>query len=190
MASNHRFHADKFLLRSGFGAACLAIGGLILLLNPDFGSVLVANIIGWILVLLGGLGLLVNGLGRPMLGLPATSLHVLGIALGIYLLCCPLMLASLIGIGMGIYLLIQGLGSILDALSLKKQGVSGKSSLILAIAMAVLGLVLIFSPLSTSRFIMTVCGLAMLILGGVSLLVRWRSARYLRDGSDIVDADE
>ena len=44
-------------VRSIVGAVCLILFGLLLLCNPDFGSAVISNIIGWALLVFGILGI-------------------------------------------------------------------------------------------------------------------------------------
>lgn len=181
------------LLGSSFGSVLLVAAGLILLFNPDFGSAAVAVIIGWILVAAGALGILVSILSWPVLGVPEILIFALGLGLGIYLLNNPLSLASILGFALGAWLAIQGIAALVEALRLKKAGYSFTADLVLALVMVVLGVVLIFSPLTTSRVVMCLCGLGMVVCGVMNLVVRARAAKLLQEYQrkrKIIDADE
>lgn len=183
----------KELLGSSLGSILLVLAGLVLLLHPDFGSAAVAAVIGWVLVIVGGLGILVSIVSWPVFGLPEIAACVLGLGLGIYILRNPLALATILGLGLGAWLVIQGGSALWEALRLKKAGFGCVPNLVLAVLMLGLGLVLIFSPLATSRLIMSLCGLAMLVCGVVNLILRAKAAKLLRQTQSnqrIVDADE
>lgn len=181
------------LLGNSFGSVLLVIAGLVLLFNPDFGSAAVAVIVGWALVIAGGLGILVSILSWPILGPLEIAVCILGLGVGVYLLRSPLSLASILGLGLGAWLVIQGASTLWEAWKLKKAGWGYTPNVVLAVLMVVLGLILIFAPLTTSRIIMSLCGLAMLVCGVVNLVVRARAAKLLQEEQrkrKIIDADE
>lgn len=183
----------KALLGNCLGSVLLVIGGLVLLLRPDFGSAAVAVVIGWGLVAAGGLGLLVSIFSWPVLGALEIAVCVLGLGLGIYILRSPLSLASILGLGLGAWLVIQGCSTFWEGWKLKKAGWGYTPNMVLALAMAVLGLILFFSPLTTSRIIMSLCGLAMLVCGVGNLILRAKAAKRLQEYQrkrKIIDTDE
>lgn len=181
------------LLGSSLGSVLLIIAGLVLLFRPDFASAAVAVVAGWVLILVGGLGILISILSWPVLGPLEMAVCILDLGLGIYVLCNPLALAIILGLGLGSWLVIQGLSALREALKLKKADYSYVPNLVLAILMMGLGLVLIFSPLTTSRVIMSLCGIAMLVCGAVNLILRARATKLLQEDQRkrrIIDADE
>lgn len=182
----------KKLFRLEVGSILLILFGTILLMNPDFGSAAVAAILGWILIGGGAAGLLIGFLSWPGLGIGELVGSCALLGAGIYLLKNPLMLASLLGILLGILLASQGLGALRDALRVKRYGGFYQLGLILGIAMITLGLFLVFSPMATSRFVMTAAGLVMVACGIVNLVSHKKAAKYISaSGSDdsVIDAD-
>ena len=170
------------------GSVCLIVFGLILLANPDFGSAVVSNIIGWLLVILGGLACVYGVLHA---GAVWTILSGLVVVIGIVLLWNPLLLARILGILLGLYLAFLGFGALRTALKLKKTAYHYGANLVVAILLLVFGLVLLFLPLTTSRLLMTLAGLVMTACGIINLIVRARADKLLQEGDDskIVDAD-
>lgn len=160
----------------------LILLGLILLLNPDSASAMIARLLGWILFLVGvgfGISAVVtrDGTAGKILGAAAC------IGVGGFLLRNPLVLAA-------------GLGRLLGALLTIRGGrdlvVSGKRGhgRILAILTTVAGIVLIVLPLTTSRLVFSLCGVVILVIGIAMLLDKLKDIRYLDDGGDpnIIDA--
>lgn len=155
--------------------------GAILLLNPDFASALIAKLLGWG-IFLAGVGFGISGIAgkNGTAGKILAAIFCLGIGGG--LIKTPLLLAANIGRFIGILLLLRG-GR--DYFRSTRQG--GK---VLSLITAVLGVVLIVLPLTTSRLVFSLCGLVVLILGIAMLLDRLKDRRYLTDGGDpnIIDA--
>lgn len=181
----------KKILRFEAGSVFLILFGVILLLNPDFGSAAVAAVLGWVLIGGGAAGLLIGFLSWP--GLGVGELVVSGILLGsgIYLLNHPLMLAKLLGILLGILLISQGIGSVSDGLRIKRYGGDFRLSLIMGAAMTALGVYLVLSPMTTSRLVWTAAGLIMVACGITNLVSHRKADKFITQAKEtIVDADE
>lgn len=189
---------EKNYRRSGLnrdivGYLLLVALGCLLIFRPDFGSAAVATVLGWIGIVLGGIMIFVCLLSWPVLGIPQLLTGVAAVGFGAYILLNPLMLASIFGIAVGIYLVFQGVISIFESGRLRKFGYSSTASLVLGLIMVALGIVLIVAPMTSSRLVMTLIGLAMALCGGVRLLLRAWAARKLiqpKEDPDIIDADE
>lgn len=176
--------------RSTAGSVVQILLGVFLMANPDFGSVLISVVIGWGLLIFGGLALVYGILNRQSVGIVWPVISVLVALVGIYVLRRPLMLAKLLGFLLGLYLICQGVGTMRSALRLRQAGYGYSSGMGLAVLLLVFGAILMFLPLTTSRLLMTLVGLGILACGIVNLVVRARTDKKLRGGSpDIVDAD-
>lgn len=182
--------------RFELGSVLLILFGAVLLMNPDFGSAAVASILGWVLVIAGAAGLIVSFAVLSAPDLTGLGISFLLLVVGIYLLRRPLMLASLIGLFLGLLLLTQGLGSLRDGLQLKRFGGGYRLSLLLGIGMSVLGIVLILSPMTTSRFVMRMAGFVMVVCGISNLISRRRNNKFITASRkkiigqpNIIDAD-
>jgi len=182
----------NILLRGMVFPICTVLAGLLLLTNPDLGSAAVAAIIGWGLIIVGAVGCGICLLSWPILGIGEILLGLIAIATGIYLLINPLMLAKMVGLLLGIVLAYQGITALLDARKLRRKGLGFKFNLILSVLMLVLGVVLIFSPLTASQLVMTLCGIALIIFGGVSLVNKIRIIKALQAPAKpkVIDADK
>lgn len=179
MKSNKWFDLAALIL----GPAVLIVLGIILIVDPDSASELVAKIIAWVLVLAGtGLGL------RNLLGSSRHTGQIVGacvsLAAGLWLLSHPLALAASLGRVLGVVILIQSL----DFQALR----AGKKPGALSLATAGAGVLLILIPLTASRLVFVILGLVCLALGVTELVNRLRS-RQLPDGSadsDIIDGEK
>lgn len=160
----------------------LILLGLILVVNPDAASALIAKILGYVLILgaiVTGIAAIAGQTGKAGKGIVAVALAIVG---G-WLVTHPLMLAAWIGRFVGVLILIN---SIPDLVYAHKQG---RNILFDAIA-ALVGAVLILLPMTASRLVFFLCGAAVLVIGAVMALDRLRFRRYLTDGDDpnIIDA--
>ena len=163
--------------------------GALLLTNPDFGSAVVSNILGWLLVVFGGLALVYGLLKKA--GIVWDIVSALVVVIGGVMLWNPLMLARVLGILLGLFLAFQGLTALSTALKIRRNGGNAGAALVLAILLLVLGLVLMFLPLTTSRLLMPIAGIIFTASGVISLLIRAKTDRLQeRNDSNIVDAEQ
>lgn len=161
--------------------AALILLGLILLFCPDSVSVFAAKLLGWILLAVG-----IGFAAAAFTGSSGTASNVLCaiacLAVGGWLLKSPLLLAKSIGRFVGILLVIRGIRDF--AQSIYRQGK------LLALITAVLGVVLIALPMTTSRVVFSACGLVVLVIGIAMLVDRLRRRRLPGGDNDpnIIDA--
>lgn len=181
------------LNRDIIGYLMLVALGCLLIFRPDFGSAAVATVLGWSAVIIGGIVIFVCLLSWPVLGIPQLLVGIAAVGFGAYILLNPLMLASIFGIAVGIYMTFQGMLSTFEGLKLRKLGCRFLPSLIIGLIMFALGFVLIFAPMTSSRLVMMLIGISMVLCGGVRLLLRAVAARKLsqpKEDPNIIDADE
>lgn len=158
------------------------VGGLILFFSPDSGAILLTKLLGWGLLLAGGVALLSLFLTRGR-DLPKLLWAVLCFGIGSYLTANPLLLAKGIGRILGLLLLIRGIRDFFLS--------SYSSGKVISLITALAGLVLVVLPMTTSRLVFSLLGLFLLILGAGMFLDRLRNRRYLDSGDDdpnIIDA--
>lgn len=141
----------------------LMILGIILIVNPDSAAALVAKILAWVLILVGtgmGIAALHGDTARRVRRLiPA----VIALALGIWLMANPLFLAESLGRFLGILLAIQGMGDVISA-------VKGERSLnVISVVTLAAAVFLIMVPMTTSRILITICGIVVLCIGVAEL---------------------
>ena len=159
----------------------LMVLGLILLIHPDSASALVAQILGWGL-LIAGVVFAVSAIAGHFDTVGKVLSAVCCFAVGAWLLRNPLMLAAGLGRLAGILLVVRGVQDILNA-SRYHYGI------LPAVITTVLGAVLIALPMATSRFVMSLCGLLVLIVGVAILVDRLKNRRPKEPSeSDIIDA--
>lgn len=160
----------------------LILLGLVLAVNPDSASALISKILGWILALAGGcygLSALSSSRGRPGKVFAAI---VLAIAGG-WLVKNPLALAAWIGRFIGILLLINGIS---DFGTARRCGMRPGFSLVSVL----LGVLLIMLPMTASRLLFRLAGLAVAGVGAAMLISRLKGKPRLQEPEDpnIIDA--
>ena len=149
--------------------------GLLLVVNPDSASVLIARIVGWILTIVGigfGVAAIVDRNRAIRKGITAVFFACLGGSLS----ANPLVLAAFIGRIIGLLIAARGI-----------RDLTMGYSRILALITTAVGAVLVVLPMTTSRLVFSLCGLVVLFIGIGMLMDRLKHNKYLDDGN-IIDA--
>lgn len=160
----------------------LILLGLLLILDPHVVSAMISGIVGYLLIAGAVIGAVAAMLApRGKLGKALFSI-ALG-AIGIYLVQNPLVLAAGFWRFVGVLILINSLPDLIYA---RKQG----RSILLQGVSVLVGAVLLLMPMTVSRLVFTLCGVAVLVIGAVMAFDRIRSRRWLSAGEDpnIIDA--
>ena len=174
-------------------AALLILVGLILLIRPDSASALASNLLGWVLT--------IYGIGYGLFGFFATpakrAVRVLWalvfLALGIFLLRNPLCLAKSLGRIVGLFLALRGIGSLSEAMQLKRSGLPYSRRMTASLITLVCGGILIVLPLTASRLLFGICGGVMVVVGVINLLSRLDEVKRLKEPENdpkIIDAEQ
>ena len=160
----------------------LILLGLILVVNPDTASALISTVIGYVLIFCGictGIAAVFSPTGKVGKGIAAAVLVIVGGWLAMH----PLWLTAWISRFLGMLIMIN---SGMDLVYAWKQ----KRNVVFYAAATAVGAVLILLPMTASRLVFTLCGVAVLVIGIVMLLDRIRGRRWLTEGDDpnIIDA--
>lgn len=150
--------------------------GLVLLFSPDTASALVGKVAGVGLLVVAAVYLADGFALRVDLG-RKFFLGLLCLAGGIWLLGDPLALAAWIGRIAGIVFLLRGLDNLSQA---RRMGLATTWPLVTTLA----GVLLVLSPMITSRLVLKTCGLVLAIVGGVLTVTRLRQQRRLDEPQD------
>lgn len=175
-----------------YAAPVLTIAlGLILLLNPDSASALIAKFCAWILIIIGaGFGF-AAGFGEASRRTNRIIWTAVCLVAGFWLLANPLVIAKFIGRVLGLALMIQGTRDISANVKYKGGKVVFSAGLLLSAATALIGLMLVVLPMSTSRIFFIVCGIVLICVGAAELIDRMKHKGYLDAGDpDIIDVDK
>ena len=149
--------------------------GLLLVVNPDSASVLIARIVGWILTIVGigfGVAAIVDRDRAIRKGITAVFFACLGGSLS----ANPLVLAAFIGRIIGLLIAARGI-----------RDLTMGYSRILALITTAVGAVLVVLPMTTSRLVFSACGLVVLLIGIGMLMDRLKHNKHL-DNGNIIDA--
>ena len=160
----------------------LILLGLILVVSPDTASALISRLIGYILTLAAivtGLAAVFGSAGKVRKGIIAVVLAMVG---G-WLMAHPLWLTAWISRFLGMLIMINSGMDLIYA-------IKSKRNIVFHAAATTIGAVLILMPMSASRLVFTLCGVAVLVIGGMMFFDRIRGRRWLNAGDDpnIIDA--
>ena len=157
----------------------MIILSLVLMFSPDSAAALVGRVLGWGLTVCGiavAAATFLDRLNGQVAEKNGSELVLL--AGGTWLLRNPLVLAAGLGRFVGLVLLVRGGRDFVNSAI-----VGGRA---LSLVTAVLGLVLILLPMTTSRIVFTLLGVLILITAVSELLQRLKGRRGGK--SDIIDA--
>lgn len=160
--------------------AAVVVLGAVLVINPDFVSVLLSRLVAWAISLV-GIGFLVaaifgrNNQIRRLLCWLACS------GIGSWLIASPLVPAAFAGRILGLLLAVRGIRDLTIS-----QYRGGKA---LSIVLSVSGAVLILLPMTASRLVFSAFGVLIVLVGIGMFLERRKELRYLEGfQDDIIDA--
>ena len=186
MKNRFRHFAENIRLSS----VVLILLGFLLMLCPDFGSKAVALALGWGLTVLGILAVAATLISHRAFGYGVMGGGLVLLILGVTVLSKPMLLASMVGILLGGYLAFTGFGVLSDAFRLRRNGFGGTMGMVWAALLLVLGMILILSPMTTSRVVMRLVGGVMIICGVGGTVNRYRLRHFLEQQSRRFEAPE
>lgn len=158
----------------------MVILGIVLVVRPDSASALVGKVLGWVLLVV-GIGLLMESIAVKELTTSRILFVVVAAALGLWLVRNPLRLAAALGRIAGLLILVRAVQDIVNA-------TRWKCGMKYALLSAIIGGLLIVLPMTTSRLVITLCGLVLVFLAVMMGLDRLRFFRHSGGGPDIIDA--
>jgi len=170
----------EYLLNTFAMPVLLMLLGLVLLVNPDSASIVIARILGWILSISGIFYGIYAVIGEERRRTGRVITAVICLLLSSVLHANPLVLARNIGRVLGILLAMEA-GQILH----KHTG--SKMLGILTLAGAV---ILLLAPMTASRLVFSLCGLILICIGAAQFLERLKRKKLNKgsDKPDIIDA--
>ena len=154
--------------------------GLVLLFRPDTLTSLLGMVVG-IVVALVGCGLLISFFfGAKKDGLRLAAAIILMI-LGFSVVKNPLSLASQLGRFIGILLVLQSVRELTGEIALRSKALS--------VVTGIVGLVLMLVPMTTSRLLVSGCGIVVLVMGIGMLAEAIQENKHGGPKDDIIDAE-
>lgn len=178
----------KVTNRSQGGSILMIVCGALLALSPDSASAMLSVVLGWALIVVGVM-LIVGGFlsGREWGSIVQGGLFLI---CGSWLHRNPLMIASVLGLVLGVVAVRRGWQGAKNAQRIKRSGGMWIPATVLAALELIVGVRLILSPLSVSRMVLTLAGIAMAACGAWELLSKYRGQKYIPDDFHIIDADK
>lgn len=168
--------------------ALLTALGVILLVSPDSATILASRIIGGTLILIGAEKAFGKLQGQKVYG--GWLLTFVCCFLGLFIMIQPLVLAEALGRFLGILLVIRGVGDVKKAAICRDSGLPYKRTMTIALITAIAGFVLAALPMTLTRTILRLCGLAVGLIGIMNILEKSEAAKQLEAGDpNIIDAD-
>ena len=160
----------------------LILLGLILVVDPDTASALISKLLGYVLTLCAigtGMAAVFSHTGKVRKGVIAVVLAVVG---G-WLMMHPLWLVAWISRFLGMLIMVNSGIELVYALKQNRNVVFYGGA-------TAVGAILILLPMTASRLVFTLCGIAVMAIGGKLLYARLRSRRWLEEQEDpnIIDA--
>ena len=178
----------KSMHRSNLGSILMIVFGAVLVMNPDSASALVSAILGWGLFVV-GVALVIGGIQDGREG-GAIGQGVLFLVVGSWLRRNPLMIAKVVGVLLGLTAVQHGWRAMENAQRTKRSGGFWIPGAVVAAVELLVGVRLILSPLSVSRVVLTLAGIAMAACGIWELISRRREKKYIPGTPNIIDADQ
>lgn len=178
----------KTMHRSNLGSILMIVFGAVLVMNPDSASALVSAILGWGLFVIGAV-LVVGGFLDDRDG-GSIGQGVLFLVVGSWLRRNPLMIAKVVGVLLGLTAVRHGWRALENVQRSKRNGGFWIPGAVLAAVELLVGVRLIFSPLSVSRVVLTIAGIAMVVCGVWELISGCREQKYIPGTPNIIDADQ
>ena len=178
----------KAMQRSQGGSILMIVCGALLALSPDSASAMLSVILGWVLIVMGVM-LMVGGFlsGREWGSIGQGALFLI---CGSWLHRNPLMIASVLGLVLGVVAVRRGWSGAKNAQRIKRSGGMWVPGAVLAALELIVGVRLVLSPLSVSRLVLTLAGIAMAACGAWELISRYRGQKHIPGDFHIIDADK
>lgn len=166
-------------------AILFVVLGLILLLVPDMTLVTIVYCIGVIFVVSGALSIAAyyrpKSPSHQMTGALSTGIFLLIIALIMFIF--PTAVAGFFTVLLGAILILCGVVNTIRALGMQAAGQGiWITNIILGIAVALGGVLIIWNPFETTVLLVQVLGILFLITGASDLMVEFGARKRLTDG--------
>ena len=157
------------------GAAAILLG-MVLLIWPDIAATLVITVIGAVCIVMGLINIVRYSAleTRQALISNELALGLVGIAVGIALICLRQQLISLLFVFCGLAVLAGGIMKVQSTLCFKRMHARlWYLELISACISVVLGALILFNPFSSAMLLMRVIGVSLVLEGVVDLISRF-----------------
>jgi len=177
-----KYTISQLLNLLGIPALTVALGA-VLLLSPDTASALGGKLLGWFFLLAAVMDVISLRSGKKKSLVPT----VLLVLVGLWLVMNPLSLAKGIGQVLGLAFFIWGAGKVR-----KHPGDRMHPRVLIAGAVALLGIGLFLIPMTATRLVLRVAGVVIISLGIADGYNRLHGRKQLEQGDDpkIIDVEK
>lgn len=158
----------------------LMLLGILLIVKPDSAAALIGKAVALVVILSGTVMGVTAMSGETSRRIRRLIPAAIALALGLWLLVNPLFIAESLGRILGILLLLEGGSELIGALR------RSAPFPVMAFVTLVAGVVLVLLPMTTSRLLITVCGIVVLCIGAAELAEKLLR-RQLPPKADILD---
>ncbi len=166
-------------IRYGF-EIILIILGIIIIVNPAIINT-IFNIFGAVIVIYSVMKFVMGKLGKaPEYPLPK---FIVGILLGIAVSAVPHFIGFGIPLVLGCFVLYNGIERLIQAYQIKQHSGKYNTSLIIGALFALVGIVVIINPFSTSKFLFRLLGI---VLAGQGVLRIVSDLKIRKQNEDII----
>ena len=147
--------------------------GIYLVARPYSATDTLCSLIGWLILLAGIAGVLnaVSFQHATMLTSPLLPFSIVGTVIGLFIVTRPTILANIVSLIICVFLLAEGASSLQNAMQRRAWGDPlWLVPLIVGILSLLVGLWMLFAPLSSAVLMMQVIGVSLIVSGVVNLI--------------------
>lgn len=160
--------------------AVIIILGIIIIFNPAIID-MIFNIFGVVIIAYNVIKFVMGKLGKaPEYPIPK---FIVGLLIGISVSAIPHMVKFGIPLVLGCFVLYNGLERLVLSYQIKQHGGNSGTSLIMGIAFALLGIIVIINPFKTSAFLFRLLGI---VLAGMGVMRIVSDMRIRKQNEDII----
>lgn len=162
----------KAKLGSVLVALVTVVIGIVLVAHPGNALISIFRILGIALMLAGIIGVISYFRHKDEKNLYNLLFAVIEIIVSVVILAHKEFAISVYPVIVGILLILDGIGNLLDAFTMKKSNqASWKLAVVLAVITLIIGLVILFNPFVTVEVLVAITGIALIYEGVVNLLI-------------------
>lgn len=178
----------RWKLQETGSALLMVIAGLILLFMPELTLMTIANLIGFIVIIIGAI-FLISYMGRKQLAAGNYDLvkGLIIVCVGIFICVKSELVVSVLPVILGIGVAVSGILKLQHALDLRRMGYSTWIRIGVTAAISIfIGLLVIMNPFSTVAWLMRFVGIGLVYSGVTDLIttvyVSKKASEYYVDG--------
>lgn len=153
--------------------------GLYLIVRPGAATVALCSLVGWLILLAGGLGggAALTFQRATLVKTALLPLSVAGVVVGLFFILSPGTLIELVGLVICVFLMVEGMTSIQNAAARRRWGDRAWwVPMVIGVVCVLLGIYALFSPGASTAMVMRLVGVMLTFSSVVNLLAILSSA--------------